>query len=362
MSKKDNGILNKDNQTYSIFKWLPLFILCVVVFVIYVMSWLLIRCHYKGVADFYEARGTFGDQFGAVNALFSALAFAGMIYALILQMNELHLQREELKDNREEMKRQTDEFQQQNVAMKRQSFENTFFNMMSLQQKIVSDLRVTDSHREWLREDAQQGGILSHEERVVNTYTGRDIFAYIYRHSEDNNYVGLSTELAKGGLQGYAESYYRSYLDHYFRHLYTILKYVDRSEDIKNEDKFQYASILRATLSRYELVLLYYNGLSTLGNEKLKPLLEKYCMLKNLNTDMLILSYDGFQMTRAASPKTAYDHLKKYGLSGCDFELFLTDKRSDRTKYLYSAFFRETEAAKAMKIIDTTNSFLSNCS
>ena len=27
-----------------------------------------------------EARGTFGDQFGAVNALFSGLAFAGLIY------------------------------------------------------------------------------------------------------------------------------------------------------------------------------------------------------------------------------------------------------------------------------------------
>lgn len=27
-----------------------------------------------------EIRGTFGDQFGAVNALFSGLAFAGLIY------------------------------------------------------------------------------------------------------------------------------------------------------------------------------------------------------------------------------------------------------------------------------------------
>lgn len=32
--------------------------------------------------------GTFGDMFGAVNALFSGLAFAGVIYALILQDNE----------------------------------------------------------------------------------------------------------------------------------------------------------------------------------------------------------------------------------------------------------------------------------
>lgn len=32
--------------------------------------------------------GAFGDMFGAVNALFSALAFAGVVYALILQDRE----------------------------------------------------------------------------------------------------------------------------------------------------------------------------------------------------------------------------------------------------------------------------------
>jgi hypothetical protein len=48
-------------------------------------------------------RGQFGDLFGSVNALFSGFAFAGLIYAIILQMQELSLQREELKLQREEM-------------------------------------------------------------------------------------------------------------------------------------------------------------------------------------------------------------------------------------------------------------------
>lgn len=34
-------------------------------------------------------RGTIGDMFGAVNALFSGLAFVGVIYALLLQHEEL---------------------------------------------------------------------------------------------------------------------------------------------------------------------------------------------------------------------------------------------------------------------------------
>jgi hypothetical protein len=48
-----------------------------------------------------EAHGTFGDMFGAVNALFSGLAFLGVIIAIILQRQELELQREELRASRE---------------------------------------------------------------------------------------------------------------------------------------------------------------------------------------------------------------------------------------------------------------------
>ena len=47
--------------------------------------------------------GTYGDMFGAINALFSGLAFAGVIVAIFLQRKELELQREELTATREEL-------------------------------------------------------------------------------------------------------------------------------------------------------------------------------------------------------------------------------------------------------------------
>ncbi|WP_202617371.1 hypothetical protein, partial [Roseimaritima sediminicola] len=47
-----------------------------------------------------ELRGTFGDMFGAVNALFSGLAFLGVIVAIILQKMELEEQRREIRDSR----------------------------------------------------------------------------------------------------------------------------------------------------------------------------------------------------------------------------------------------------------------------
>jgi hypothetical protein len=44
-------------------------------------------------------------MFGAANALFSGLAFAGVIVAILLQRNELELQREELALTRHELAR-----------------------------------------------------------------------------------------------------------------------------------------------------------------------------------------------------------------------------------------------------------------
>jgi hypothetical protein len=77
-----------------------------------------------------DQSGQFGDSFGAINALFSGLAFAGIILTILLQRKELEFQRKELKATRKE-------FKTQNVTLKRQRFENTFFNMLSIHFNIV---------------------------------------------------------------------------------------------------------------------------------------------------------------------------------------------------------------------------------
>jgi hypothetical protein len=53
----------------------------------------------------WSERGTFGDMFGAVNSLFSGLAFAGIIWTIILQRRELAIQRREMEQAREESRR-----------------------------------------------------------------------------------------------------------------------------------------------------------------------------------------------------------------------------------------------------------------
>ncbi len=53
----------------------------------------------------WSDRGTFGDLFGAVNALFSALAFAVLIYTIILQREEIKQNRAEIVLNRKELEK-----------------------------------------------------------------------------------------------------------------------------------------------------------------------------------------------------------------------------------------------------------------
>ncbi len=66
------------------------------VLLLYLLSWGAIECIYEKP----EEAGQFGDQFGAVNALFSALALAGVIYTLIQQQQEMKAQRREFMNSR----------------------------------------------------------------------------------------------------------------------------------------------------------------------------------------------------------------------------------------------------------------------
>ncbi len=51
----------------------------------------------------WSERGTFGDLFGAVNALFSGLAFAALLYTIVLQREEIKQNRNEIVLNRKEL-------------------------------------------------------------------------------------------------------------------------------------------------------------------------------------------------------------------------------------------------------------------
>lgn len=86
--------------------------------------------HWALGAD-YSTMGQFGDTFGALNAAFSGLALAGVIYAVVLQSQELGLQREELVQTRAEIAGQREEMQLQNETLRAQLYESSFLELLS---------------------------------------------------------------------------------------------------------------------------------------------------------------------------------------------------------------------------------------
>lgn len=84
------------------------FIICLVVFLIFAVWWNApkIASHFVIPAASSGSKPVeLGDSFNVINALFSGLALAGVVVAILLQRRELALQREELTLTRAELKR-----------------------------------------------------------------------------------------------------------------------------------------------------------------------------------------------------------------------------------------------------------------
>lgn len=345
----------KEEKDYTIITSVIAIIICIILCIggMYLSHWYAANYFTVSHSD-GNPKALFGDSFGAVNALISSFAFAGVIVAIVIQRNELRLQRHDLGLQRKE-------FETQNNTLKLQRFENTFFNMMSLQQQIVDGLSFKDVTKEQIVEDAPNPhmGRLSTEVLLDNTIQGRELFYYSFvqmiHHitqidgSSTKGY-GMRYYLYNSGFNSYDECYTPSYFDHYFRHLYTIIKFVDKADFLSDEEKYQYVAMVRATLSRYELVWIYYNGISSRGKLKFKKLIEKYSLLKNLREDLLSISLEN--LTSLSERGFSYDWLLENGFSGTDYEFFLSDDEKIDDKYFLSAFYTREELAKGHNLLE----------
>lgn len=320
--------------------------------------------------DDWEHRGLFGDLFGAVNALFSGLAFAGLIITIRQQHKDLDYQRQAIEQTNEEMQNQTEEFEKQNATFKKQQFENTFFKMLEVQQNIVNDLFAADSHKEYITEDNPNNlGRLQNEVLIRDEYRGRNLFYYVFQRCEhyvevDDSGIkrrisvnGLREVIYRKGKSHFDDYYTTTVFDHYFRHIYTILKFITENDWLGKDSQYQYATFVRATLSRYELVMLYYNGFF---HPKMKKMMEKYCLLNNLRKELLPMSYE--YKSYLQNIGLDIEDLQKSNFSRGDFEFYLTESKDDESKYYIGAFYTPKELNTGIELLHRWNSFMMKAS
>ena len=275
-------------------RWSPWLLLFPGVIILWGLFWALSSWMYPEI----ECRGQFGDSFGAVNALFAGLAFAGVIYAIILQKKELGLQRDELglqrkelEDTRAEIRGQKEQLRAQNQTLQNQNFENFFFQLLGLHNEIVNSMAI-------------HGRLFSSPKRSLESknYSGRECFGLMLQKLEDIYQIAeeefsaamrsdedAAREFMYRWLNDKYEKFFpelQPYLGHYFRHLYNIVEFVDKSASEVVEKKF-YTDLIRAQLSSTELGLLFYHGLSDRGAE-FRDLVEKYALFENIPSEVLI--------------------------------------------------------------------------
>lgn len=305
--------------------------------------------------DILNNRGLFGDSWGGVNALVSALAFAGVIVTLYLQNRDLNLQREEMRLQREE-------FARENETFKYQRFENLYYNMLNLQQKIVEGLRYEyeKSHSSHTYSRGSRNVERSFETKEA---IGRDVFRYLFRQGSfiyesngNDNYIknGYREFIHVIGLEDYNNTWIPTLFDHYFRHLYKIVQFVD-DQGFEFQEAYKYVSLLRETLSRYEMVWLYYHVLTS-EDFSFKRLIEKYSLLKGLRYTMLSRSKEANDFYEEHG--ITIDELNKKGFTGTDFEYFLTNDPNDIYKYQLSAFWDEQDIQKGKEYYALWKEFL----
>lgn len=234
---------------------------------------------------------------------------------------------------------------------KLQRFETTLFNMLSLQQQITNEL-IYEGYEPVKPPEPEKK---LKENLVIKQ--GRDIFGFLWkekwfydRFANDGRititdakwYWGMSEALSAKGSKAYTQFREVAIFDHYFRHLYRIIKFIDGADCLTSDEKYKYTSIVRATLSSYELVWIFYNCLYGAGKPKFKQLVEEYAMLKNLRDGFLTISKDILDKENDSQCINWLDS---------DYKTHLTDKKNDSENYYLGAFFNKRDKIEFAKNI-----------
>ncbi|EMK6832330.1 hypothetical protein V9J59_000934 [Vibrio cholerae] len=184
--------------------------------------------------------GVFGDSFGILTSLFSALAFAGMIITILLQKEELGLQRQELADTRKEIAAQKE-------ILRTQSFNDNFYRLLDYYKDNLSKVVVLD------KENNQQITGVSALKYLLDKFSEKQIEYKHYYNPHDTQLMKVFEYHLFMDVQQILMKQER-----YLRTLQSLLALVEqRLED----DKDLYWNIIESQLTVHEVKYIFYHTL-----------------------------------------------------------------------------------------------------
>jgi hypothetical protein len=177
-----------------------------------------------------QTSGTFGDTFGIVNSLFSALAFGALYYTILLQKKELNDTRKEFKEQKE--------------ALQIQRFETTFFNLINLYQAQSEKLSNYDN-------EAFQ--LLGKNAFVPTIFRLENVIGEFEFDGSQENFADLCKK--------YQKFFFHERLGNFKVYLSifnSILTLINISKLTRDQVSF-YSSLVAANLTEEERTFLYYH-------------------------------------------------------------------------------------------------------
>lgn len=219
------------------------------------------------------AWGAFGDYMGGLlNPLIS-------LFTLIVAMKVWGLQKTELLETRKAV-------EEQGKTAEQQRREQRFFDLLNLYQETLKTFVVEGSTS---KAALNRWSKLSPHAADCSEFTDRGWDEFYYSYSEHDKTKGVSVR--KTALKSFSReqihsnwNYFSPLLDHYFRTVFSILREL---EYLLKDDHIRYGKLFRAQLSRDELTLLAFNLLFDAEGVKMRPLIEKYGLLKHLANNKL---------------------------------------------------------------------------
>lgn len=228
----------------------------------------------------------------------------------------------------------------QQKVTKMQMFETTFFNMLNILQTLINELG-------YKGEQPTSPPIEGNYNFKKVDIRGHEVFKFFWEEYWFKNKYTAYGDAARAKLNlDYKQGTYgmvqvltfcgsRAYGDYrellalrpYFGLLFEILKFIDTRDFLHKNQKKEYANKLRSFLTSYELIWIFYDCLFGPSNSSLKPLVEKYSLLKYISRSSLTTTKD----------ITSSEIFKKH-ITINDYDFYVSKGKHCKDKFRISAF------------------------
>ncbi|NMY91217.1 putative phage abortive infection protein [Pseudomonas oryzihabitans] len=208
------------------------------------------KFHY-GLSNETGTWGEFGDFIGGtLNPFFSALSLLAILWTLIIQSKELSHSTEALRE--------------QSKHLDTQSFENTFFALIQLNNEIAKTLDLSEIESENYKPG--RGSFRNLVNLLKETYLW-------VKDYESQGLTSIQT-IRESYKQFYAKN--QKFVGNYLKTTEKIMQFIiERCPTTDRTDPATYIDILRAQKTNHELVIIFYHSIYTSGCLSYKELTKR---------------------------------------------------------------------------------------